>query len=301
MPHFDNYMKNYQKKLKLKIRNGIPDSLRGQVWLKICNIKKMREGRENLYEELISRINWNSILKIPEEDTIIKDMHRTFPKNIMFVNRLGEGQRRLYRILCCFSLRNKKAGYTQGMSFIAAIIMSYMTEEEAFWTLEYIMRNNNLQEMFYDDFFGLKKSLFVLLKYMKKFIPYLSEHFIKNNIMPTLYASGWYLTCFTNSMRFELIVRIMDCFLMEGKKIIHRFSLAILSMCQNDLLKKDSPPDIIEIIKNTISTANVDEIVKVSFGFSISKDKISEYENLFCDYINKKKTGDEDIMKLVNI
>jgi hypothetical protein len=112
-------MENSKKKLKEKIRNGIPDSLRGEVWLKISGVQKLREGHENLYNELISEINENETSKVHDEEVIIKDMHRTFPKNILFKGKLGDGQRKLYRILTCFTMRNKKVGYVQGMSLYA--------------------------------------------------------------------------------------------------------------------------------------------------------------------------------------
>ena len=51
MPNFDNFMKNNKKKLKKMIRKGIPDSLRGFIWMKISGAQKLREGRE-LYDEL---------------------------------------------------------------------------------------------------------------------------------------------------------------------------------------------------------------------------------------------------------
>ena len=40
MPNFEQYMKNNKKKLKKKIRKGIPDSLRGQVWPLISGLQK---------------------------------------------------------------------------------------------------------------------------------------------------------------------------------------------------------------------------------------------------------------------
>ena len=111
MPNFDNFMKNNKKKLKKMIRKGIPDSLRGFIWMKISGAQKLREGRE-LYDELKKGINENEFIKIPDEQTIIKDLHRTFPKNVIFNNQLGEGQRQLFRILSCISLRNRKVGYS---------------------------------------------------------------------------------------------------------------------------------------------------------------------------------------------
>lgn len=301
MPDFDNYMKNNKKKLKKKIRKGIPDSLRGEVWMKISGTQKMREGRESFYNELINNIKEFDIIKIPDEHIIIRDMHRTFPKCLKYKNRLGDGQRELFRVLCCFSMKNKKVGYVQGMSFLVGVFLSYETEEKTFWLLENVMKNYHLRELYYSGFPGLKKNFFVFLKYMKKLLPDIYRKLSRNNIYPLLYACSWYITCFTDTLPFKAVVRIIDCFLMEGNKILLRFSLGILAMKENEILSRKNNSEIMTLMKNLAENIDVDKLFKKSFDFSISKKKILKYENLYKDYISGRKTGDEDIMSQINI
>ena len=49
-------------------------------------------------------------------------------------------------------------------------------------------------------------------------------------------------------------------------------------------------------LKNMTENVNIDELFKVSFGFSISKKQILKYEELYNDHKNGRKSGDEDIM-----
>ena len=299
-PYFDNYMKKNKNKLKKKIRKGIPDSLRGEIWMKISGTDILKKGREKLYNDLITKIKKNEVLKVPDEETIIKDMHRTFPKNLLFMNKLGEGQRKLFRVLSCFSSYNKKIGYVQGMSFIAAIFLSYQTEENAFWLLQNYIKNYVTQDLYYHDFPGLKKNLFVLLKYMKKFLPDIFNHLQRKDVYPTIYASSWYLTCFINVLSYDKILRIMDCFLFEGSKIIHRICLGILAIKHDNILSCNSVADIMVTLKS-IDNINIEELFKVSFGFSISRKQISKWEVLFNDHVKGRVPGDEDIMRQVLI
>ena len=299
-PYFDNYMKKNKNKLKKKIRKGIPDSLRGEIWMKISGTDILKKGREKLYNDLITKIKKNEVLKVPDEETIIKDMHRTFPKNLLFMNKLGEGQRKLFRVLSCFSSYNKKIGYVQGMSFIAAIFLSYETEENAFWLLQNYIKNYVTQDLYYHDFPGLKKNLFVLLKYMKKFLPDIFNHLQRKDVYPTIYASSWYLTCFINVLSYDKILRIMDCFLFEGSKIIHRICLGILAIKHDNILSCNSVADIMVTLKS-IDNINIEELFKVSFGFSISRKQISKWEVLFNDHVKGRVPGDEDIMRQVLI
>jgi len=299
-PYFDNYMKKNKNKLKKKIRKGIPDSLRGEIWMKISGTDILKKGREKLYNDLITKIKKNEVLKVPDEETIIKDMHRTFPKNLLFMNKLGEGQRKLFRVLSCFSSYNKKIGYVQGMSFIAAIFLSYETEENAFWLLQNYIKNYVTQDLYFHDFPGLKKNLFVLLKYMKKFLPDIFNHLQRKDVYPTIYASSWYLTCFINVLSYDKILRIMDCFLFEGSKIIHRICLGILAIKHDNILSCNSVADIMVTLKS-IDNINIEELFKVSFGFSISRKQISKWEILFNDHVKGRVPGDEDIMRQVLI
>ena len=301
MPNFDNFMKNSKKKLKKMIRKGIPDSLRGFIWMKISGAQKLREGRE-LYDELKKGINENEFIKIPDEQAIIKDLHRTFPKNVIFNNQLGEGQRQLFRILSCISLRNRRVGYAQGMSFIVAIFLSYLSEEKAFWMMETLMKNFKLKEICCIGFPGLKKNLFVLLKLMHKLLPNLYQKFKKSELYPTIYASSWYLACFTNYLPYEYVIRIFDCYLYEGPKIIHRISLGLLALKENDFLKKtDKLLELMDVMKTVGENIDFDLLFKKSFSFSISRKKITEYENLYKEHESNKKPGDEEFMVQVKM
>ena len=301
MPTFDNFMKNNKKKLKLEIRKGIPDSLRGQVWMKISGAQKLREARGFLYNELIDDLNENEIIRIPDEEVIIKDLHRTFPNNLLFKNKLGDGQRELFRILSCISMKNKKVGYAQGMSFLVAIFLSYLDEEKSFWMMENLMKNFRMQEIYLQGFPGLKKNFFVFLKLMKKILPNIYTQLTNAKLYPAIYASSWYLTCFTNVFSYGMVLRIMDCYLFEGIKVIHRISLALLALKENEILKQKKYLEIMEIIRAATDNIDIDRLFKKSFGFSISRKEIQKYENLYKEHLERKTPGDEDIMEQVQI
>ena len=242
------------------------------------------------------------MIKIPDEACIIKDLDRTFPKNLYFMNKLGEGQRSLFHILSCLSIKNRKVGYVQGMSFIAAIFLFYLNEEKSFWMMENIMKNYHLQEIYYVGFPGLKKNLFVFLKLMKKIKPNLFKHLAKYKVYPTIYASSWYLTCFSNVLPYDIVLRIMDCYLFEGSKIIHRFSLGLLSLKENEILEKNNFLDIIDLMKTLPNNIDIDKLFKKSFDFSISKKTILKYENLYKEILSDiGKKENQDIMNQINI
>ena len=228
-------------------------------------------------------------------------MHRTYPNNLLFKNKLGDGQRELFRILSCISMKNKKVGYAQGMSFLVAIFLSYLDEEKSFWMMENLMKNFRMQEIYLQGFPGLKKNFFVFLKLMKKILPNIYTQLTNAKLYPAIYASSWYLTCFTNVFSYGMVLRIMDCYLFEGIKIIHRISLALLALKENEILKQKKYLEIMEIIRAATDNIDIDRLFKKSFGFSISRKEIQKYENLYKEHLERKTPGDEDIMEQVQI
>ena len=278
-----NYYKSFKfSKLKERTRKGIPEGMRGLAWIKIAGVKEFKVGKENLYKNLLSRITNPDFVDKNEEDVIIRDLHRTFPKNMIFNAKLGEGQRTLFRILMCFSSFNKSTGYVQGMGFLAALFLSYMDEENSFWMLYIIFKKYNLEEIYIKDFPGLRKRLYIFMKLVEKFMPKLYKKLIDKGVHPTMYASQWFFTCFTNSFPFEVIVRIFDCYLLEGEKIIFRTALAIFKLKENELLKARHFESFMETLKNATTDIRDPEILlKTAFDFSLSRNHIIYYEQQY--------------------
>ena len=198
-------------------------------------------------------------------------------------------------------MKNKKVGYAQGMSFLVAIFLSYLDEEKSFWMMENLMKNFRMQELYLQGFPGLKKNFFVLLKLMKKLLPNIYTQLTNAKLYPAIYGSSWYLTCFTNVFPYEIILRIMDCYLFEGIKVIHRISLALLAFKENEILQQKKYLEIMEIIRAATDNIDIDRLFKKSFGFSISRKEIQKYENLYKEHLERKTPGDEDIMEQVQI
>lgn len=66
----------------------------------------------------------------PKHDDIIRrDLNRTFPRHEVFRESNGLGQQQLYNVLKAFAIYDEVIGYCQGMAFIVAILLTYMSEE----------------------------------------------------------------------------------------------------------------------------------------------------------------------------
>ena len=283
LSNFDDFMKNHYSKLKERVRKGIPDSLRGYVWQKILNVDE-EFYKKDLYIQLNDESGDQSL-----EEVIIKDIDRTFPKNTFFNQKYGGGQRSLYKVLVNYSKYNKEVGYVQGMGFITALLLTYMDEERSFFMLHALMKKRELESLYLPGFPDLSKKLYVFLNLQKKLIPKIYNTFKKFDIVPFTYSSEWFLCLFSRSLKFNSLVRIFDTFILEGYKIIYRFALAFLKSKENKIIECKEMDSLFKVIKSCFENVDIEEMMKIAFGFHLSKKEIENFEKEYDKNKNNKK------------
>ena len=288
LEHYDEFSTKKRGILKSRARKGIPDSLRGYAWQLFGEKDKFYVP--NLYKELESKPIKNEF-----ERTIIKDLDRTFPLCQFFREKYGNGQRKLYKVLTSYCKYNPAVGYVQGMGFITAIFLTYMDEESSFYMLHSLMKKYDLENIYYDDFPGLKKKFYILLSLQKKHIPKIYKVFRRDGILPSMYASNWFITLFTRNVDFSIVLRIFDCFLLEGFKVIYRITLALLKLKENVFCKGKAGCSL-PLIQSVPDKVNVDDLFKTAFGFQISRNYIEKCEEEFEK--NKDNKDNEFIAQL---
>ena len=271
LKNYDIFRNKKYNKLKKRTRKGIPDNLRSNVWQLFADIKKFY--KKDLYKELNKQ-------KLDEniEYIILKDLDRTYPSCQIFSDKYGGGQRKLYQVLSSFTKYQKEIGYVQGMSFISALFLTYMNEESSFFMLNSLMDKYDMKRIYLPGFPDLKKIFYVLLNLEKKYIPKIYNILKRDNVLPSFYATEWFVCLFSNDLNFNFVVRIFDTFLLEGFKIIYRFALTILKVKEKFFLESESSEKTIEIIHMSINNIDIDNFFNIAFGFHLSRKKIKKYE-----------------------
>ena len=113
------------RELKLLVRGGVPESIRGRVWLSLSGADSLRaKYPRNYYQELIAGPTFKERTVATGE--IEKDLLRTFPGHRMF--REEEGVSALRRILVAYSLHNTEVGYCQSLNVLAALLLLFLDE-----------------------------------------------------------------------------------------------------------------------------------------------------------------------------
>ena len=226
---------DHHSKFTSRLAKGIPDCIRCQLWPVLashigCNAGSIADVK---YKELYLRISGF-------ERQIDLDIERTLRDHVMFKIRFSAAQISLFKILVAYSNHDKEVGYCQGMSTIAAFLLLYLPEEEAFQALTNVMATCRL--MFTPHFPLLFQTFYIQERLMQKYLPRLEKHLhVHLGIAPSIYATKWYLTLFLG-FPFPMATRIWDIFLFYGFDVLVCVAVAILRVSEDRLLSLEYEP-----------------------------------------------------------
>lgn len=255
------------KELKTLVRQGIPVACRSQVWKALyrCRVTDIvdEKGR-NYYSNLCCRAPESEIVS-QNKRQISLDLLRTLPNNVRFCNPEADGIRKLQEVLQAFCLHNPSLGYCQGMNFLVGMCLLFMEPEDAFWCLVAITERYFASNYFDHSLVGAQADQEVLKSMLQETLPRLYRHLALLDIELCTVTLNWFLAIFFDSVPFETLLRIWDCFLLEGPKVLFRFSLAILKMHEEVLLTKQDTVSIMRQLKATARLCyDVDTLIKVT-------------------------------------
>jgi cell division protein FtsB len=288
MVDYEGVARKQTSLLTKKIRQGIPDSLRGTLWQLIS--KSKNQELEKTYAELLKE-------NTTYEKIIRRDISRTFPDHDFFKDSEGQGQESLFNVMKVYSLYDKDLGYCQGLSFIVGPLLLNMPDEEAFCVLVRLMEGYDMRGLYTPNMEGLQLRLYQFDQLLNDILPKVSRHLEHEGIGSTMYASQWFMTLFAYKFPLELVFRILDVLFAEGYEFIFRIAFALLKKNQDFILEFEFDA-LLDFLKNglfDIYDDDISELIKDASDIRISKRRLDKLANHF---IQMTKEFDDNNQKM---
>ncbi|XP_029329213.1 TBC1 domain family member 8B isoform X3 [Mus caroli] len=257
------------KKTRDLVVRGIPETLRGELWMLFSGAVNDMATNPGYYAEVVEQSLGTSNLATEE---IERDLRRSLPEHPAFQSDTGISA--LRRVLTAYAYRNPKIGYCQAMNILTSVLLLYAKEEEAFWLLVAVCERM-LPDYFNRRIIGALVDQAVFEELIRDHLPQLTDHMTDMTFFSSVSLS-WFLTLFISVLPIESAVNVVDCFFYDGIKAILQLGLAILDYNLDKLLTcKDDAEAVTALNRFFDNVINKDSPLpsNVQQGSNISNEK----------------------------
>eukprot|EP01103_Thecamoeba_quadrilineata_P000195 TRINITY_DN1015_c0_g1_i4.p1 TRINITY_DN1015_c0_g1~~TRINITY_DN1015_c0_g1_i4.p1 ORF type:complete len:513 (+),score=78.68 TRINITY_DN1015_c0_g1_i4:1237-2775(+) len=224
---------------------GIPNQYRGELWMQFSGSIFRKDMNNGYYEDLVEKFRGKQSLSTEE---IERDIRRSFPNHPFYQKEAGLSS--LRNVLTAFSWHNPSIGYCQSMNIVSALLLLFMDESSAFWTLCSLC-DHFLPGYYTKTMVGSTIDQQVFNTLFKQYLPDLHEHL--SAICPpdelTVMVLPWFLCLFINILPLETSLQVLDSFFYEGVTVLFQIGLSLFLTRKDDIFNMSSAEEICTMVK----------------------------------------------------
>lgn len=201
-------------KLVNRVYKGIPDCWRAPAWRSFLYTSPQPLHESVSDAEILHRYSLHADTMCESDEQIDLDVPRTISGHVLFRRRHQGGQRLLFRVLHAITLEYPQTGYVQGMASVAATLLCYFTEDQAFIMMARLWSERGLIDLYEPGFLKLLEAFERLEKRLR--MSDVGRHLLNIGCEPMSWATRWYLTIFHVSLPFHTQLRVWDVFMLHS-------------------------------------------------------------------------------------
>ncbi|KAF9645317.1 RabGAP/TBC [Thelephora ganbajun] len=256
------------KKVKKLLLDGVPASVRYQVWAHLADCKGKRMN--GLYPQLVKRG------AVPATPAIIRDG----------ADRFGDQPQgkdgSIVSVLQAYLTMVPDVQYHIALTCIVGQLLAQSPEEDAFWIFISMM-DSYLRPYFSSSVVQLDFDATLFANALEtNDAPLAKRIFVDMSIPPLTICRQWFCSLFYDTIPAEYHLRVWDVFLFEGVPFLFRVGLALFACCRRPLLEAQSRDRALSILSQVplqCLPPNGDTLIELAISKKLKDDDVRKARN----------------------
>ncbi|KAI0271259.1 rab-GTPase-TBC domain-containing protein [Gloeopeniophorella convolvens] len=248
------------KKVRRLLQEGVPASVRYQVWAHLSDSKAKRI--EGLYAQLGER----------ERVRVLGEIQRDAPHM-----RLRQPNGPLVSLLNAYLTMVPDIQYSKGLAFIAGQLLLQSPEEDAFWIFISLM-DTHLRPYFSSNAIQLEVDATLFAKALEAADSTIAKRlFTGMSIPPIRLCRPWFTSLFVEALPTDYFQRVWDIFLSEGVVFLFRIGLALVACCRRALLDVNTEAEALNILLHplpSLISSSPDTLIELANSVKLKDDDV---------------------------
>uniref|UniRef100_A0A8C1FX44 Si:ch211-266k8.4 n=1 Tax=Cyprinus carpio carpio TaxID=630221 RepID=A0A8C1FX44_CYPCA len=225
------------------IRIGIPPAIRGRVWKCLLNIDSIRAASSFDYEACQAEIRKPLVdLGVSEYSIVL-----TIDSLVDTENEISSGQ--ASDLLSADLTLFKQIALDLRMSYIAAVLLMILSEEEAFWALVALLEKPKyLSELFDATLTKIQHQALIFHHLLKHRKPLLFQHLETLGVSSVHFIMQWFLTLFTSLPCWDSVLAIWDLIMLHGLQAVFRTGLTIILLLESRIMNMSEEAAVLPVL-----------------------------------------------------
>lgn len=213
--------------------------IRSHVWIRLC----VYHGSDAAASSATKGFYWETVDQVFERPDDAASLPSFVDRANLLTYHLSEkGCVAVRRVVCALGYTHPDITYCPALFCLASAFLHYMNEEDVYNSL-YVLIRNRQGKFLHQTKLGCEAAWRTVCALTKKHAKAAFAHlgkFVHSSEQLERTFEAWFWWIFKH-LPFSHLVRIVDCFLFEGKKVLYRVAMSIVILFAKHSVRMDCP------------------------------------------------------------